>query len=76
MWKTGHSFIKQKMKELGRAARGEMSGHMFFGADWYGFDDALFAAARLLAYVAREGRPALPPPRRRPADIRHSGAAR
>lgn len=57
MWKTGHSFIKQKMKELGAPLAGEMSGHMFFGADWYGFDDALFAAARLLAYVAREGGP-------------------
>jgi len=57
MWKTGHSFIKQKMKEVGAPLAGEMSGHMFFGADWYGFDDALFAAARLLAYVAREGGP-------------------
>jgi len=57
MWKTGHSFIKQKMKELDAPLAGEMSGHMFFGGDWYGFDDALFAAARLLAYVAREGGP-------------------
>jgi phosphomannomutase/phosphoglucomutase len=57
MWKTGHSFIKQKMKEVGAPLAGEMSGHMFFGGDWYGFDDALFAAARLLAYVAREGGP-------------------
>src|SRR5437870_2811741 len=57
MWKTGHSFIKQKMKEMGAPLAGEMSGHMFFGGDWYGFDDALFAAARLLAYVAREGGP-------------------
>ena len=56
MWKTGHSFIKMKMKELGAPLAGEMSGHMFFGGDWYGFDDALFAAARLLAYVAREGK--------------------
>ncbi|MGH7606611.1 MAG: phosphomannomutase/phosphoglucomutase, partial [Gemmatimonadales bacterium] len=55
MWKTGHSFIKQKMKELAAPLAGEMSGHMFFAGDWYGFDDALFAAARLLAYVAREG---------------------
>jgi phosphomannomutase/phosphoglucomutase len=43
------------MKEIGAPLAGEMSGHMFFGGDWYGFDDALFAAARLLAYVAREG---------------------
>jgi len=57
MWKTGHSFIKQKMKEVGAPLAGEMSGHMFFGADWYGFDDALFGAARLLAYVARAGGP-------------------
>jgi len=57
MWKTGHSFIKQKMKELGAPLAGEMSGHVFFGGDWFGFDDALFAAARLLAYVAREGGP-------------------
>ncbi len=57
MWKTGHSFIKQKMKEIGAPLAGEMSGHMFFGGDWYGFDDGLFAAARLLAYVAREGGP-------------------
>ncbi len=53
MWKTGHSLIKQKMKEVHAPLAGEMSGHMFFGGDWYGFDDALFAAARLLQYVAR-----------------------
>jgi phosphomannomutase/phosphoglucomutase len=57
MWKTGHSLIKQKMKEIAAPLAGEMSGHMFFGGDWYGFDDALFAAARLLSYVAREGGP-------------------
>jgi phosphomannomutase/phosphoglucomutase len=57
MWKTGHSLIKQKMKETGAPLAGEMSGHMFFGGDYYGFDDALFAAARLLRYVAREGGP-------------------
>ncbi len=57
MWKTGHSFIKMKMKEIGAPLAGEMSGHMFFAGDWYGFDDALFAAARLLAYIAREGGP-------------------
>ena len=47
MWKTGHSLIKARMKELGAQLAGEMSGHMFFGGDWFGFDDALFAAARL-----------------------------
>ncbi len=57
MWKTGHSLIKAKMKELNAPLAGEMSGHMFFGGDYYGFDDALFAAARLLAYVARKGGP-------------------
>jgi phosphomannomutase / phosphoglucomutase len=57
MWKTGHSLIKQKMKETGAPLAGEMSGHMFFGGDWYGFDDALFAAARLLRYVADKGGP-------------------
>ncbi len=56
IWKTGHSLIKAKMKELGAPLAGEMSGHMFFGGDYYGFDDALFAAARLLAYLAtRQG---------------------
>ena len=53
MWKTGHSLIKARMKELGAPLAGEMSGHMFFGGDWFGFDDALFAAARLLEIVAR-----------------------
>ena len=57
MWKTGHSLIKQKMKESGAPLAGEMSGHMFFGGDWYGFDDALFAAARLLRYLAEQGGP-------------------
>ncbi|OLC08873.1 MAG: phosphomannomutase [Gemmatimonadetes bacterium 13_1_40CM_70_11] len=57
MWKTGHSLIKQKMKELRAPLAGEMSGHMFFGGDWYGFDDALFAAARLLHYLAEQNGP-------------------
>ena len=52
MWKTGHSLIKARMKELAAPLAGEMSGHMFFGGDWYGFDDALFGAARLLEIVA------------------------
>jgi phosphomannomutase/phosphoglucomutase len=54
MWKTGHSLIKAKMKELNAPLAGEMSGHMFFGGDYLGFDDALFAAARLLEIVSRE----------------------
>jgi phosphomannomutase / phosphoglucomutase len=53
MWKTGHSLIKAKMKELNAPLAGEMSGHMFFGGDYLGFDDALFAAARLLELVSR-----------------------
>lgn len=57
IWKTGHSLIKAKMKELKAPLAGEMSGHVFFGGDYLGFDDALFAAARLLAYIAREGGP-------------------
>ena len=52
MWKTGHSLIKERMKELAAPLAGEMSGHVFFGGDWFGFDDALFAAARLLEIVA------------------------
>jgi phosphomannomutase/phosphoglucomutase len=54
MWKTGHSLIKAKMKELNAPLAGEMSGHMFFGGDYFGFDDALFAAARLLEIVSRQ----------------------
>ena len=53
MWKTGHSLIKARMKELAAPLAGEMSGHMFFGGDYLGFDDALFAAARLLEIVSR-----------------------
>jgi len=58
MWKTGHSLIKARMKELKAPLAGEMSGHLFFGGDWFGFDDALFAAARLLEIVA-SGSPGL-----------------
>ena len=54
MWKTGHSLIKAKMKELKAPLAGEMSGHMFFGGDYLGFDDALFGAARLLEVVSRK----------------------
>jgi phosphomannomutase/phosphoglucomutase len=53
IWKTGHSLIKARMHELDAPLAGEMSGHMFFGGDWFGFDDALFAAARLLEIVSR-----------------------
>ena len=53
MWKTGHSLIKSKMAELKSPLAGEMSGHIFFNDKWYGFDDALYAAVRLLGIVAR-----------------------
>ncbi len=53
MWKTGHSLIKARMKELDAPLAGEMSGHIFFGGDYFGFDDALFAAARLLGIVSQ-----------------------
>lgn len=48
MWRTGHSFIKSKLKETGAPLAGEMSGHIFFNDRWYGFDDAIYAAARML----------------------------
>lgn len=51
MWKTGHSFIKQKMQETGASLAGEMSGHFFFADHYYGFDDALYAAVRLLNII-------------------------
>jgi phosphomannomutase len=53
MWKTGHSLIKAKMAEIGCPLAGEMSGHIFFADRWYGFDDALYAAVKLLGIVAR-----------------------
>jgi phosphomannomutase len=53
MWKTGHSLIKAKMAETGSPLAGEMSGHIFFADKWYGFDDALYAAVRLLGIIAR-----------------------
>jgi phosphomannomutase/phosphoglucomutase len=56
MWKTGHSLIKDKMKELKAPIAGEMSGHMFFTEGFYGHDDALYGAARLLRIVADSGK--------------------
>jgi phosphomannomutase len=53
MWRTGHSLIKAKMAETGSPLAGEMSGHVFFADKWYGFDDALYAAVRLLGVIAR-----------------------
>jgi phosphomannomutase len=57
MWKTGHSLIKAKMAETGSPLAGEMSGHIFFADRWYGFDDALYAAIRMLGIVARAPEP-------------------
>lgn len=56
MWKTGHSLIEEKMHEMHAPLAGEMSGHMYFDEGWYGFDDALYGAARLLKIVADSGR--------------------
>ncbi len=53
MWNTGHALIKTKLKETGAPLAGEMSGHMFFKERWYGFDDGLYAGARLLEIVSR-----------------------
>jgi phosphomannomutase len=56
MWKTGHSLIKSKMSETGAPLAGEMSGHIFFADKYYGYDDALYAAVRLLSLLSRKGK--------------------
>jgi phosphomannomutase/phosphoglucomutase len=56
MWKTGHSFLKAKLAERGALLAGEMSGHFFFKERWYGFDDGLYAAARLLEILCKDDR--------------------
>lgn len=56
MWKTGHSLVKAKMREIGALLAGECSGHVFFKERWYGFDDALYTAARLLEILAGDER--------------------
>ncbi len=58
MWKTGHSLIKKKMKETGALLAGEMSGHIFFRERWFGFDDGIYSAARLLEILSLETRDA------------------
>ena len=55
MWKTGHSLIKAKMKEVDSPLAGEMSGHIFFKHEWYGFDDGIYAGVRLIRAVAALG---------------------
>jgi phosphomannomutase/phosphoglucomutase len=57
MWKTGHSLIKKKMRDEGALLAGEMSGHLFFADRYYGFDDAIYAACRLIEIVSRDRRP-------------------
>ncbi len=57
MWKTGHSLLKAKMAETGAPLAGEMSGHIFFGDRYYGFDDALYCGVRLVGLVSRSGQP-------------------
>ena len=57
MWKTGHSLIKTRLKQTGAPLAGEMSGHIFFADGWYGFDDALYAAARLVQILTALGEP-------------------
>ncbi len=54
MWKSGHSLIKAKMRETGALLAGELSGHIFFKERWYGFDDGLYAGARLLEYLSHQ----------------------
>ena len=57
LWKTGHSLVKAKLKETGAPLAGEMSGHVFFKERWYGFDDGLYAGARLLEILSRSADP-------------------
>ncbi len=57
MWKTGHSLVKARLQETGAPLAGEMSGHIFFAERWYGFDDGLYAGARLLEVLSRSGDP-------------------
>ena len=57
MWRTGHSLIKSRMLETGASLAGEMSGHIFFADKWFGFDDGLYAAIRLLSYLGKQDRP-------------------
>ena len=57
MWKAGHSLMKAKMRETKAALGGEMSGHIFFADRYYGYDDAIYAACRMLEIVAKAGKP-------------------
>jgi phosphomannomutase len=57
MWRTGHSLIKSRMIETGAPLAGEMSGHIFFADKWFGFDDGLYAAVRLLSFLGKRNKP-------------------
>jgi len=57
LWKTGHAFMKEKMQETGALLGGEFSGHIFFGERWYGFDDGMYAAARMAEILSTLGEP-------------------
>ena len=57
MWKTGHSLIKAKLKETNAPLAGEMSGHIFFNDRWFGFDDAIYAGARLIEVLSKKNEP-------------------
>lgn len=56
MWKVGHSLIKERMRQTGAALAGEMSGHLFFAHRWLGFDDGIYAGARLLELLSKSDR--------------------
>ena len=73
MWRSGHAPIKAKMAEIGAPLAGEMSGHIFFADRYYGFDDALYAALRMLKLIADEGRFARRPEGRAAAPSEHAG---
>ena len=76
MYKTGHSLIKAKMKEEKAELAGEMSGHMFFKDRYFGFDDAIYAACRLIEIVAKSGQPLSAQTRELPTMVRYSGDPR
>ena len=75
MWKTGHSLIKSKMKQTGSPLAGEMSGHVFFAHQYYGFDDALYAAVRLIRAATTLGKSVTQLRGEMPRDGQHAGIA-
>ena len=73
MWRTGHSLIKQKLKETGASMAGEMSGHMFFAHRYFGFDDAVYAACRILEIAAKRSETGFRISGRSSENIQYSG---